>query len=252
MSALVGESFTVGQHVRVIVLVPPSEGKAPGGRGTWRVDSGDFGELASRRREVIEALGQVSPTAWPKVAGASGALADRAAEAAMALREGAARSLPAWQRFTGVVWEHLDPASLPASARRQIIVPSALLGLTRGTDATPDFRLKFSVSVPGVGRLDRWWRPALTDALRRTRGPVLDLLPNEHAAAFDRVAFGTRLTRVTFVDRGGAAVGHDAKAAKGHVARAALLGGIDALDDLAWSGWHAKRESATSIVIVRA
>jgi cytoplasmic iron level regulating protein YaaA (DUF328/UPF0246 family) len=235
----------------VLVLVPPSEGKAPGGRGAWQADAGDFGDLAPRRHDVIDALGRVPAASWPKVSGASGALAERAAQAARALQEGAAPSMPSWQRFTGVVWEHLDPASLPAPARRRIIVPSALLGLTRGTDPAPDFRLKFSVSVPGIGRLDRWWRPALTDALRRTSGPVLDLLPNEHAAALDLEVLGGRVRRVSFIDRGGAAVGHDAKAVKGHVARVALLDGIDALDELCWSGWEARRESPASVVVVR-
>jgi cytoplasmic iron level regulating protein YaaA (DUF328/UPF0246 family) len=235
----------------VLVLVPPSEGKAPGGRGRWQTGAGSFDHLGPQRRDVIDALVRVPPASWSKMSGASGELADRAAEAARALQQGTARSMPSWQRFTGVVWEHLDPASLPDPARRRVIVPSALLGLTRGTDPAPDFRLKFSVSLPGIGRLDRWWRSSLTEALRRTRGPILDLLPKEHAAALDLDALGRRVQRVSFVDRGGAAVGHDAKAVKGHVARVVLRDGIEALDELCWSGWEARRESATSVAVVR-
>lgn len=189
-----------------------------------------------------------------KVFGATGELADRALAACHALGDSDAPALPAWQRFTGVVWEHLAPATLPAAARRRIVVPSAVLGLCRGTDPTPDFRAKLSVSLPGIGRLDRWWRASLTSALARTRGPIVDLLPNEHAAAFDLEALARRVTRVSFVDARGAAVGHNAKAAKGRLARAVLLGGIDALDDFvcvdAWQEWRAERCGAH--VVVRA
>jgi cytoplasmic iron level regulating protein YaaA (DUF328/UPF0246 family) len=228
----------------VIVLLPPSEGKAEGGRRTWSFDDGAFGAFAERRREVVLALADADP----KVFGVSGALAERAAEAAQALRAGTAPVLPAWQRFTGVVWGHLDPASLPPATRRRIVVPSALLGLCRGDDPVPDFRLKLSVSLPGLGRLDRWWRPALTDALAKTRGPIVDFLPNEHAAAVDLGPLVRRVVRIRFADAGGAAVGHDAKAAKGIVARAVLLDGVDALDGFTWAGWRAERTNDGIVV----
>jgi len=234
-----------------LVLVPPSEGKAPGGRRSWAADAGDFGSLGPKRRAVVEALGRIDrldPAVAAKVFGVRGELAERAVEAADALLEGRAPALPAWRRFTGVVWEHLEPATIPAALRRRVLVPSALLGLSRATDPVPDFRLKLSVSLPGLGRLDRFWRPVVTAALGRTRGPVVDLLPNEHAAAADLASLASRVVRVAFVDAGGAAVGHDAKAVKGEVARAVLLEGLDALDDFAWKGWSAGREGRQVVV----
>src|SRR5687768_17992745 len=53
-----------------------------------------------------------------------------------------------------------------SSALRRVLVVSALCGLLAGTDPVPDHRLKLSVSLDGIGRLDRWWRPTITDALR--------------------------------------------------------------------------------------
>ena len=228
----------------MIVLLPPSEGKADGGRGTWAWDAGAFGTLADRRRSLVEALGDADP----KVFGATGALAERAADAVRALTGEKAPALPAWRRFTGVVWEHLDPATLPAAARRRIVVPSAVLGLSRGDDPTPDFRLKFSVPLPGLGRVDKWWRPALTEALARTKGPIVDLLPNEHAAAIDLASLGSRVVRVSFADERGAAVGHNAKAVKGRVARSLLLDGLDAVNAFTWEGWRAER-TADGVVV---
>lgn len=225
----------------MILLLPPSEGKAEGGRRRWRPGSGAFADLGDRRRQVADAVvAQLGDR--KRLFGTEGPLADRAADAALALAEGAARSLPAWQRFTGVVWEHLDPATLPPTERRRIVVPSAQLGLVRGDDPVPDFRLKFSVSLDGVGRLDRWWRPLITEALRGTRGPIIDLLPNEHAAAVDLSGFGRRrVVRVEFVTANGTgAAGHAAKAAKGMLARTILLGGLEALPGFSWRGWRAE------------
>jgi cytoplasmic iron level regulating protein YaaA (DUF328/UPF0246 family) len=234
-----------------LVLLPPSEGKAPGGRGRWLVDAGDFGALGPERQAVVDALGRIDrhhDAVAAKVFGVRGELAQRAIEATEALIEGRALALPAWRRFTGVVWEHLEPATLPAPLRRRVLVPSGLLGLCRATDPVPDFRLKLSVSLPGVGRLDRYWRPKLAGSLARTRGSIVDLLPNEHAAAVDLEALGRRVLAVSFVDAGGAAVGHDAKAVKGEVARAVLLDGIDALDGFAWKGWVAERQARRVVV----
>jgi cytoplasmic iron level regulating protein YaaA (DUF328/UPF0246 family) len=234
---------------RVLVLLPPSEGKAPGGRGRWSPDSGAFADLGPERRKVAEAAVAALPDR-KRLFGTDGPLADRAEEALLALVGGTAPALPAWRRFTGVVWEHLDPATLPPAARRRIVVPSAQLGLTRGDDPTPDFRLKFAVSLPGVGRLDRWWRPQLVAALARTRGPVVDLLPGEHAAAVALPAT-RRVVRVEFVAAGGSgAAGHAAKAVKGVLARAVLLDGIDALPGFTWQGWRA--EAADGGFLVRA
>jgi cytoplasmic iron level regulating protein YaaA (DUF328/UPF0246 family) len=234
-----------------LVLLPPSEGKAPGGRGRWSVEAGDFAALGPYRQDVVDALGRINrhqEAVAAKVFGVRGELGQRAVEATDALVEGRAPALPAWRRFTGVVWEHLGPATLPAPLRRRALVPSGLLGMCRATDPVPDFRLKLSVSLPGVGRLDRFWRPKLSESLARTRGPIVDLLPNEHAAAVDLEALGARVLKVSFVDAGGAAVGHDAKAVKGEVARAVLLDGIDALDGFAWRGWAAERQARRVVV----
>lgn len=233
----------------MIVLLPPSEGKAPGGRGTWTPDRGAFASLAPERRAVVEAA-LVAVESGANVFGAHGALAERAEAALRDVAAGRASARPAWQRFTGVVWEHLDAASLPPDVRRRLVVPNAQLGLVRGDDPVPDFRLKFGISLPGLGRLDRWWRPALTAALARTRGPLVDLLPREHAAAVDLDGLGRRrVVRVDFVAADGrAAAGHAAKAVKGVVARTVLTHGLDAAGELRWEGWEASPRAAGIVV----
>jgi uncharacterized protein len=178
--------------------------------------------------------------------GARGDLLGRATDALGLLCEWRAPGLPAIERFTGVVWDHLDPASLDGDAHRRLVVPNAVMGLSLGLDPVPDHRLGFGANVPGLGRLDRWWRPNLNRALARLGDgcALVDMLPQEHAAALDLAApaFDGRVVSVRFLAAGGhGAAGHAAKAVKGVAARVALTEGVEALASLRWDGWRACR-----------
>ena len=214
-----------------MLLLPPSEGKAEGGnrrRATWTPEAGAFGRaLGERRAEVVEALA-VSHGGDERLLGVKGEHLRRARSANMTLI--GAPVLPAWQRYTGVVWDHLDPAALPPSARKQIVVVSGLLGLVRGDDPVPDYRLKLGASVRPLGKLSTWWRDAISAevAAMARRRVVVDLLPQEHRAALR--LDGLHGVSVTLVDPSGAPGGHFAKAAKGELARSILIDGLAALD----------------------
>lgn len=221
-----------------ILLLPPSEGKAAGGKTRkdtgWSEDAGAFSGLAERRRDVADAL-SAAHGGTEKLLGVKGDHLARALSANSSLR--GAPTLPAWQRYTGVVWDHLDPASLSAAERRRIVVVSGLLGLVRADDPTPDYRLKMGANLPPLGKLSTWWRDDLSDALNRyaagrtAKAPrvIVDLLPKEHRAAWtpdDRVA-GVSIEFVDPTDKPG---GHFAKAAKGTLAAAILRDGLSAVD----------------------
>jgi len=224
-----------------MLLLPPSEGKAEGGsarRSTWTPDAGRFGaRLGDRRAEVVAALAAVGG-GDEKLLGVKGDHLLRAQSANTALV--GAETMPAWQRYTGVVWDHLDPATLPAAARREIVVVSGLLGLVRGDDPVPDYRLKMGANLAPLGKLSTWWRDAVTAEIARLgrgRGGgrsrvIVDLLPQEHRAAWDPLALGSasECVTVSLVDPTGKPGGHFAKAAKGELARAILLDGLDTLD----------------------
>jgi cytoplasmic iron level regulating protein YaaA (DUF328/UPF0246 family) len=213
----------------LVVLLPPSEGKADGGSGRWAPTSGRFGRrLAEPRRAVIDAL--AATELGERQLGVRGELLDRALAATRAIVDGRARRLPAWQRYTGVVWQHLDPTTLDDEQRARILVPSALLGLVGANDPVPDHRLKFDVRHAGeVGqRLDRFWRPHLTDALRHATTPrttIVDLLPVEHRNAIDLDGDRVLRKRVHRPPETPNIGGHDGKAAKGLLARRLLTGG---------------------------
>ena len=228
------------------IVLPPSEGKAPGGTRDHHVGVFDE-ELEEGRRRVAKALGAaaqgISPAEGKRLFGATGFLLERAIECAQEVAAGTALVLPAWQRYTGVVWSHLQPASLAPIQREAIVVPSGLYGLSVGTDLIADFRLTMGASLSGVGKLSSFWRRSLTDVLEDYvgEGVVYDLLTSEQRAALDyrRLSQLDGYVPVEFVRRDGhGAAGHAAKAIKGIVARTLLDAGVDGVARLKWQGWR--------------
>lgn len=214
----------------LVILLPPSEGKAPDGDGPgWSANEGRFGpDLAAGRTRVLNALKRAKGGTARQL-GAKGDLLTAAKAANLGVV--GAPTLPAHERFTGVVWGHLDPPSLPAPARRRaeagILVITALTGLTAWDDPVPDFRLKLSASVPPFGNVAAFWRPVLSPVLNDALEghTVVDLLPNEHRAAWVPEPDRYDLLRPSLEHRDGKPAGHGGKAAKGLLARALLTSG---------------------------
>jgi uncharacterized protein len=220
--------------VQLGLLLPPSEGKAVGGDGpVWDAGLGRFGELAGRRTTLVRRLARLRG-GNEKLLGIGGKhlAAARLANSSLAT----ALSLPAWRRYTGVVWDGLDVASLSPDARRRamssVVVVSGLLGLVGLDDPLPEYRLKIGASLAPYGKLSTWWRPVLAAPLSTwaARRFVVDLLPNEHRSAC--TAADVRGVQITFVERNGKAAGHDAKLAKGRLARHLLTAGGHPMDAL--------------------
>lgn len=239
------------------LLLPPSEGKTSG--GTRRQTPDDFApHLNEERAHVVAALAKTlarsSNHDRDKLVNARGALAQRGLDALEAYVAGEAPLLPAWRRYDGVVWRHLAPASLSAPQRRRILVPSSLYGVTTANDVIADYRLKMNVRLKTTGVLASYWRSLLTSVLVAHVGshPLVDLLPGEHRAAFDVDALRDVVdyVRVSFVHQNNArAVGHDAKAVKGVVARRLVLEGLGGLEDFTWGGWRVAHSDEGFVVV---
>ncbi len=212
-----------------LILLPPSEGKLPGGSGAaW--DPAEMGfALDGKRAEVIAALkksmrsGQKERT---KLLGVKGAALAAASDANRSVAT--SPTMPAIERYTGVLYDVLDVGSLSSQARRRldrsVVIFSGLFGLVSPSDPIPDYKLKMGATLPGVGRLSTYWRPALSDALApRARGSqVWNLLPNEHDAAWVGPT-GVAQTSVRFLemrpDGSTVAVSHWNKFFKGALVR---------------------------------
>ncbi|MSV67220.1 MAG: peroxide stress protein YaaA, partial [Actinobacteria bacterium] len=170
------------------ILLPPSEGKAEGGLTTkpWRETSGAFGkQLSAQRTELVQRLVTLKG-GDEKLLGVKGVHLGRARAANAHLK--GAPSLPAFERYTGVVWDHLDLSTLTAPQRtralRSIVVISGLLGAVRADDPTPDYRLKMGARMAPMGLVSRYWHDHLSAVLNKAfaGSTVIDLLPNEHRA----------------------------------------------------------------------
>jgi cytoplasmic iron level regulating protein YaaA (DUF328/UPF0246 family) len=171
----------------MLVLLPPSETKAPGGsarRGPLRLESLSFPTLNTVRSRLLDEL--VALAADPASARRVLKLTDHQdAELALnvALRDAA--TMPALHRYTGVLYDGLGYRTLDADARRRankrIVVVSALFGALRPTDPIPAYRLSGSTILPGAGSLRRLWAAALGPVLRDA-GFVVDLRSGAYQA----------------------------------------------------------------------
>ena len=208
----------------LFILLPPSEGKAEGGAISkpWRESSGACGKsLTSQRKALVDRLHTLKG-GDATLLGVKGKHLDRARQANSCLR--GSPSLPAFQRYTGVVWDHLDLATLTRAQRDRalgsIIIISGLLGAVGADEPVPDYRLKMGARLAPLGLLSRWWHDDLSAMLnRKFKGSVvIDLLPQEHRAAFtlDTNIVAKHIV-VAINEKSGKAGGHDAKAAKGSI-----------------------------------
>ena len=226
------------------ILLPPSEGKQPGGRGRALTaePAGNrsastteaAGELARHRAELLAALGRLLDQ--PDAASAL-LLPPSVAESALAInrRAATAPTLPAMRRYAGTVYQGLAVTGLSPAASRlagtALLIFSGLLGVSRGGDPVPDYRVPAKAVLPGIGVAGTFWRsrlaglvPPLLDS-----GPVIDLRSTDYAAMWQPPAgseldgrlIGVRVLSPTPSGRL-AVVSYRSKLAKGRLAAALL------------------------------
>jgi uncharacterized protein len=220
----------------MLILLPPSEGKAAGRRGAL-LDLGSlsFPELRPVREAVLDALIDASGRADAlEVLGVPKGAAEQVA-ANVGLRS--APTLRVADLYTGVLYDALDLGGLDAAAKRRaarrLVVVSALFGALRPADRVPSHRLSMGVDLPGVGPLAAGWRPALDEVLPAAagRGLVVDLRSSTYATAWRPSGELAERTVAVHVVRDGpggrTAVSHMAKHTRGLVARELLASGAD-------------------------
>lgn len=212
-----------------LLLLPPSAGKAAGGTGDpWQAGAPHrFAGLAPERQAVRDAVdGQIRRTAQlTTMFGVS----DRALADTLAMWRAVddAPTLPAWRRYTGVVWNALDPATLSATGRRRLrdwgVVVSGLWGLVGTDDPLPPYRLPIGARVGDLGGLAAYWRAHVGSHLEAAAAGawVFDLLPDDHAVVVaDADIRRCRIHIVRNADGRPRAMGHAGKSLKGRLARA--------------------------------
>lgn len=211
----------------MLVLLPPSETKRAGGRRTpLAIDALCLPGLTASRERVIDALVALSADEEQAARVLKLSVAQRGQIAVnAAVRDGP--TLPAIDRYTGVLYDALDAASLSAAARRwlggSVLIHSAPFGPVGALDRIPEYRLGAGVSLPGLASLRTVWADAVTSAITAA-GPsfVLDLR-SEAYVALGPLPSAVPATYVRVVSEGadGAvrALNHFNKHAKGTLVR---------------------------------
>jgi cytoplasmic iron level regulating protein YaaA (DUF328/UPF0246 family) len=210
----------------VLILLPPSEGKtAPEGGAPLELDSlvyaDELGALRSGLLDALERLGRGSrKKAIEALAISPGQVGEIAVDAA--LREAPAR--PAAAVYSGVLYDRLGLAKLPAKARRRVLISSALWGVVRPDDRIPYYRLSAKARLPKIGPIAGYWRAALREALPDEEGSlVVDMRSGGYAAAWKPKRAELLAVRAFSLEDGKRRpVSHMAKAVRGEVARALL------------------------------
>jgi len=172
----------------VIVLLPPSETKHPGGDGPpLSLGALSFPELHDTRSGLIDDLVALAADR-PASRQALGISAAQDTEIDRNAALYTAPTMPAIDRYTGVLYDALDIGSLrgtaAARARTRLAVGSALFGLVRADDPIPGYRLSAGSKLPGRSGLAATWRPVLEPALARIADTelVVDLRSGSYAA----------------------------------------------------------------------
>ncbi len=221
----------------MLILLPPSETKRDGGAAGTSLDLSllGFASLGKSRRAVIAALRKLARNQKAMAAALHLGPALHF-EVARNRAVGSSPTLPALDRYTGVLYDALDAQSLSADARsfadRHLLIHSALFGLLRAGDPIPAYRLSHDGRLPEL-RLKRVWAEPVAAILGASDELVLDLRSEAFVglgpSAGAPHSFYLRVVSEG-VDGVRRALNHFNKKGKGELVRAILMAGIDHQD----------------------
>jgi len=218
-----GPQITSVPFAVVLVLLPPSETKHPGGDGApLDLAALTAPELTPLREQLVEAVVSLSADV-PAARAALGLSAKQDDEIARNAALRTSPTMPAIERYTGVLYDALDVRSLTRAQRSRaagrLAVGSALFGLLRADDAVPAYRLSAGSTLPGLPTLRSTWKPVLTDVLADIDDLVVDLRSGAYAELAPVPGAVTVQVLSERPDGTRAVVSHFNKAHKGRLAR---------------------------------
>ena len=257
MPTLCSRTAALSTLSRVLILLPPSEGKFAPRRGN-RLDLGalDFPELTDARETVLSALVELCADRSDDVGDAAAVLGLGPTQVDEVRRNAQLLSAPtarADRVYTGVLYDALDIAALDPAARRRatrwLVITSSLFGAVRPSDPIPAYRLSGDTRLPGLGTVSAYWRSRLGPVLTAAAGDglVVDLRSTTYAGFWRppvEMARQVATVRVLHeVDGRRSVVSHFNKATKGRLVRNLLEDAhiardpADLADQLGALGW---------------
>lgn len=220
----------------MLILLPPSETKRDGGDvdAPLQLKSLRFASLAPVRSRVLRSVRALARDKAAMIAALK--LGPRQHDEVARNRAiTSSPTMPAIDRYTGVLFDALEPATLNEQARafahEHLVVHSALLGPVAALDGIPAYRLswdsRLAIGSNALSLAATWARP-VASAFEGEAGLVLDLrsegytklgpAPVHENSLYLRVVSGD--------DDGRRALNHFNKRSKGLFARALLEGGV--------------------------
>ncbi|MCR2785341.1 MULTISPECIES: peroxide stress protein YaaA [unclassified Microbacterium] len=215
----------------MLILLPPSETKRAGGDGApMEAATLALPQLAPQRAAVADAL--IALSADEDTAARVLKLSARQ-RGEVAVNAGLCTSaaMPAIDRYTGVLYDALDAASLDGPARRwlgaHVLIHSAPFGPVSALDPIPAYRLGAQASLPGLPALRRVWAVPVSAALADAAPSFVLDLRSEAYVALGPVPAGVDSAYVRVVSAGAdgtvRALNHFNKRAKGDLVRRLAL-----------------------------
>lgn len=228
------------------ILLPPSETKHYGGEGAPL----DLGSLAleglnAHRTAALDALIELAADedAARRVLKLSARQAGDIAHNRM-LRT--APTMPAVDRYTGVLFDALDAATLSTASRgwlaTHVWIHSAPWGLVGALDALPAYRLSAGTSVPGLPSLRRHWADVTTAVIAEASPAFVLDLRSEAYVALGPIPPSVRSSYVRVVTEHGRALNHFNKRSKGLLVRALAEDRPRLASPRAFRSWAAQRD----------
>lgn len=215
----------------MLILLPPSETKRLGGiELPLDLQNLTYPSLASKRRVLVRALQSLAKHPDAMMSALKlGRTQSGEVERNRLLSSSA--TMPAIDRYTGVVYDALDVATLSPRERdwagRNVLMHSALFGPVGALDLLPAYRLSCDSRLP-EHPLKKHWADAVRGVLAGSDGLLLDLRSTGYVALGPApVRPDSLYLRVVTETADGRtrALNHFNKTAKGHFTRALIRHG---------------------------
>lgn len=162
----------------MLILLPPSEGKADGTGPKLKPTGLSFAsELGKPRTDLIRAVEALCSGPEARAREVLEISVRQKSELVRNARLSKAPTSRAIDIYSGVLYDALGWPSLSPGARkrgeRSLIIFSALFGALRPQDFIPAYRLSMDLSLPKIGALSKYWQGPLAKAIKPVAGELI-------------------------------------------------------------------------------
>lgn len=211
----------------MLILLPPSERKSKIKELEIIFENTKF-EFKNEVSKIVNTLKSVEKNDLEKIYGTSKEKSILLHQQNLNIFTG--KCAPAIERYTGVVYSHLEWNKLDSKSRnyveKHIRIFSGFFGIVTPKTLIPEYKLKMNALS-----LEKFWNPILTNKLKN-EPLIIDLLPQIHRKAYEP---GTNVKKIDFLhSKNGkkTSAGHLGKSVKGELIKFLAINQITNINDL--------------------